>query len=184
MDVGKFKSNRVKLTLWIMIPLFLMTGLGLSCYGLRLQSEWKLNRTKVVANILPQLGVSKQQALDLVNEFQGDKSDVVRSEDEFISFLQNAADKANFMVDSLKVDRKESAAGNMPLLVASVRGEGKYLDIETYMSDVTARQHLLTVSSLKISQSNRMGDETSCRAEITFELILFDAAELNLGGVL
>ncbi|MDH3981997.1 MAG: hypothetical protein OES84_03755 [Kiritimatiellaceae bacterium] len=183
MDIGKFKSNPLKLTLWIMVPLVLTVGMGLSSYALKLQSEWQLSRTQVLSEILPQLAKSQDGARNLIKEFQGLETERVKTEDEFISFLQSAASQSGFTIDSLKVDRRVSVQnGNSPVLVASVKGAGTFQAVETYLGDVTSSQHLLSESSLQISQASRMAEEGSCRADIVFELFLFETSKPEAGG--
>ncbi len=183
MDVGKFKVSRVRLTLWLMVPPVLVLGIGLSSFALQLQSEWQLNRTRELADVLPRI-VSVQRKIDRVTEaFHGDDHEMLRSEDELISFLQEAARKVGFTVDSLKVERKSGIQGiNFPLLTAKVTGSGSLGSIHTFLRDVTAAQHLLSESSLTISQSNRLADEKLCSADISFELLLFDGAKKALTG--
>ncbi|HEY5653690.1 MAG TPA: hypothetical protein VIR63_04905 [Pontiella sp.] len=174
MDVGKFKSSRLRLTLWILFPLMLAVGMGLSSYALRRHSEWKLHRTEVLAEMLPKLIKAQEGVHGLMKEFHGIQGESIQSEDQFISFLQNAANDAEFTVNSLKVERRVSARNNnLPVLVARVRGLGTFQTVEKYLGSVTFKQHLLTEESLKISQADRSEDAGVCLADITFELILF-----------
>jgi hypothetical protein len=79
------------------------------------------------------------------------------------------------MVDTLKVERKTAAAnGSLPVLMANVRGSGSFEAVQVFLGDVTSRQQLLTESSLQISQGSQSLGEDICRADISFELILFN----------
>lgn len=185
MDIGKFKSNQLRLTLWVLTPLVLVLGMGFTTYALKLQSEWQLNRTKVLSELLPRLNQSKYQSRNLIAEFHGSKTDQIKTEDEFISFLQNAAHKVGFTVNSLKVERQTLAQNkNMPVLVASVSGSGSFQAVETYIGDVVSKQYLLSESSLRISQTGVGEYENNCRVDLTFELVLPKPLELKSGGTL
>lgn len=176
MDIGKFKASRTRLLLWVLIPPFLIAGIGLTSYALNQQSEWVLERTRVLAEMLPRVVVAQQSASSLIESFNASEAGSIKTEDELISFLQNSANNATFMVDSLKVERKVSSASkNIPVLTASVRGSGTIGAVQSFMGDVTTGQQLLSETSLQISPGGTSASgEGSCRADITFELILFN----------
>jgi len=176
MDIGKFKASRGRLTAWILIPPVLIVGLGLTSYALKRQSEWQLERAQVLQELLPRAAKSQAETEALFQAFMASESGTIASEDELISFLQNAAHQADFVVDSLKVERRSSGAPQQTtVLTASVKGTGTFLAVQTFMSDVAIRQHLLSESSLQISQGS---DAETCRADIRFELILIDMGEI------
>jgi hypothetical protein len=175
MDVGKFKASLPRLFLWILIPPLLITSIGLTSYAMRQQSDWHLERTRAYAEVLPELALAKRRAETLISDFNNSEAGRIKSEDELISFLQNSAPQCGFMVDTLKVERKTSSAtGNLPVLNANVRGSGSFAAVQAFIGDVTSRQQLLTESSLQISLGNQALGEDFCRADISFELILFD----------
>ncbi len=183
MDIGKFKASRGRLTAWILIPPVLIVGLGLTSFALKLQSEWQLERTKVLCELLPRVVNARIAADQMFAEFRASESDTIGNEDELISYLQNAAHQADFTVDSLKVERRDSSAGSSAaVLTATVKGTGSFLSVQTLMSDVSMRQHLLSESSLQITQGGKDADATSCRAVIRFELILFDHGSIGGGA--
>lgn len=183
MDIGKFKASRGRLTAWILIPPVLIVGIGLTSFALRQQSEWQLERTRVLADLLPKVKQTEQEALSLLARFNESEAGSIKSEDELISFLQNAAREADFTVDSLKVERKGSSANkNTPILTAMVRGTGTFRSVQTFMSDAASKQHLLSESALQINQGGDKNNKDSCRADMTFELILFDAGKLAGGA--
>lgn len=182
MDIGKFKASQTRLIIWILVPPLVVVGVGLSSYALQLQSEWRLNRTKGLSDVLPKLVQTQARSGKLIDEFEG--AGAIQSEDELISYLQNVAQGAGFTVDSLKVARRASVPGlGMPVLTASVKGSGRYEAIEAFLGDVTANQHLLSESSLQVTRNARGAyEQDACRADITFELVLFDALKKS-GGV-
>lgn len=183
MDIGKFKASRTRLLLWVLIPPVLISGIGLTSFALNKQSEWVLERTKVLSETLPKIVAAQRHAETLIETFNTSEAGSIKTEDELISFLQTAANHAGFMVDSLKVERKFSAISkNIPMLTASVRGSGTIIAVEAFLGDVTVRQQLLSETSLQISQVGKSRGEEFCRANITFELILFNHAKPG-GGV-
>ena len=183
MDIGKFKASRARLILWVLIPPSLVVGAGLSSHALRAQSEWQLNRTRALAEVFPKLVIARRNAERLMAEFNGTESSSLKSEDELISYLQSAARKVDFTVDSLKVERRSSpSADNAPMLTASVKGTGGFGAIQHFLGDVSAGQHLLSESYLQLSRSSAAASPEECRADITFELILFNAGNTPAGG--
>lgn len=183
MDIGKFKKSRARLTAWVVIPPVLIVGVGLSSFALKQQSEWQLERTRVLSELLPKIEKTQNEALALLTEFSNSDAGNVKSEEELISFLQNAARESEFTVDSLKVERKASSADKtVPVLVAKVRGSGSFLSVQTFIGDAVSQQQLLNETSLQISQGGYGIGEDSCRADIVFELIRFNF-EKSDGGV-
>lgn len=184
MDIGKFKSSRGKLIVWILVPPLLIVGVGLSSYALQRQAEWRLNRTKRFAEVLPRLVRAQREADALFEEFTHSETGTVKTEDELISFLQSAAQKTGFTIDLLKVERTTSAQNaSLPVLTANVKGFGMFLTVESFLKDVTSSQHLLSENSLQLTQESSSYDASVCRANITFELVLFDALKTAKGGV-
>lgn len=175
MDVGKFKASRGRLTAWVGIPPLLIFSIGISSYALKQQSEWQLERTRLLAETLPKVVETRQFASELMAQFQDSEKGVIASEDQLISYLQSTARNMSFTVDSLKVDRKISAAqNNLPILMASVKGSGSVAAIKAFIGEVTARHQLLTESSLQIQEGSRNLGVDVCSATLSFELVLFD----------
>ena len=176
MDIGKFKATRLRLILWILLPPLIITGIGLSAYALRLQAEWELNRISLFSDVLPELAMTQQKAQDLLKDFQASEAYSIRSEDDLIAYIREIERKSEFTIDTLEVVRK-SSRNDMSVLTALVEGEGLFETIQTFMSDVVSRQHLLYSSQLEVAKGMGPDAEVSerLRAEITFELILLDS---------
>lgn len=174
MDVGKFKASRGRLISWVILPPVLIVGIGLSSFALSLESEWELERTRVLAELLPKVEEARKEADNLIVQYRESDTGSVTSEDELISFLQNIAQQTGFTVDTLKVERRGSSAGhNVPVLTAHIRGSGTMLSLQNFIADAGSRQQLLSERALKISQGGQVVGEEICRADITFELALF-----------
>ncbi|MDF7824475.1 hypothetical protein P4B35_10665 [Pontiellaceae bacterium B12227] len=173
MDVGKFKSSRSRLILWVMIPAVLIAGVGLSTYALRMQSEWKLTRAQHLAEVFPRLVQARERAEALQQRFESGNAAHIDSEDELISYVQERALKVGFTVDSLKVERLDAADGKLPALTAIVKGSADLGTIYRLLSDVASVQQLLSESELQISRQADPRNPGLYRAEIRFELILF-----------
>lgn len=176
MDIGKFKSSRTRLVLWILLPPLIITGIGLSAYALRLQAEWELNRTRLLSNVLPELAQTRQDALELVSNFHASTAYSIQSEDDLIAYIREIERKAEFTIDTLEVERK-STKEDVSVLTAQVEGEGSFEAIQTFMSDVVSGQHLLFGSQLDIAQAQGLDAKPSGQltANVTFELILLDS---------
>ncbi|MDF7799998.1 hypothetical protein P4C99_11030 [Pontiellaceae bacterium B1224] len=135
------------------------------------------------AEVLPQLATTQRDAELLIQEFSGAEYSSLKSADDLISYLQNTANQVGFTVDSLKVERGMSAREkNVPKLTALVKGAGSFEDIENYMGEVSANQNLLSEASMQVSRSANPARPDDFRADITFELVLFRAANLSGGG--
>ncbi len=177
MDAGMFKASRVRLTAWIVVPLVLASVAGLSSHALRLQSQWSLSRTEKLAEALPKLAHTQQQGRELLDRFHESDSSTIQSEDELISFLREAAQRTDFVIDSLKVERRVSAQSKMLVLVASVKGSGSFEAIQKYLGDAAARQPLLFENSLKVSGASRSVGSSVFEADIVFELLMLNGSK-------
>lgn len=176
MDVGTFKASRLRLVMWVVIPPLLILGGGGSSFALRRLSEWRLNRVRLLANVLPKLTQTQRDSESLLSGFRGADATSIQSEDELISFIHETALKTGFTVDSLKVDRLGSTAiKSLPVLKAKVTGEGTFAIIQSFLSGTVTSQYLLSGTSLQLSQ--RMGRDGSSvyQADVTFELVLCDS---------
>ncbi len=182
MDVGVFKASRTRLMMWIIVPPLLVVGIGLGTYTLKLQSEWQLSRTKELAEVLPDLIDAQQQAQELLAQFNKGLEQSVESEDQFISFLQEVAQQVGFTVDSIKVERRVSAATlNTEVLFASVKGTGSFDVIELYLNDVVSAHTLLSESEIKLTQVKEYNTDFY-RAELAFELLLYKGSRAAIGS--
>ena len=173
MDVGKFKSSRGRLILWVLIPSVLIAGVGLSTYALRVRSEWKLTRAQRLAEVFPRLVESRGNAVALQQHFHGEDLTQIDSEDELISYVQERALNVGFTVDSLKVERLTSKGGGLPALMAKVTGTGELGTIYRLLAEVSSAQQLLSESEFQVSRMADQNNPSLYRAEISFELILF-----------
>ncbi|MCK5922006.1 MAG: hypothetical protein KAG66_13770, partial [Methylococcales bacterium] len=137
--MSKFKASRARLMLWVTVPPLLIVGVGLSAYALHRRSQWDLNRTKVLADILPKLVKTQQEASNLISEFNGLGDDAIQSEDQLISFLQETAQRAGFTVDSVKVERQVSSVNRgIPVLIGDIKGVGNLATIKQFIADMTS----------------------------------------------
>lgn len=172
MDLGKFKSSRLRLTLWILIPPLLSVGFGLSTYALQLRSEWQLKRTRGLAQVLPRLVETNNKARRMMQDFGAGEEQSITSEEGLISFLQESARETDFEVDSLNVERR--SAQGLNFLSASVTGSGSLSAIQHFLADVSTSHRLLSESSLQISQKASALAQGEYRADVLFDLVLFD----------
>lgn len=184
MDIGVFRASRVRLMVWIVVPPLLIVSLGLGTEALKRRSEWELNRTKEMTKILPKLIQMRERASDVLIEFKkGSEEQVIESEDQLISFLQEEAQQVGFTVDSIKVERRSSEVNpSISVLVASVKGTGSFDAIELYLGDVTTAHCLLCESAIKLSQVQEY-NAGFYRAELAFELTLLHGSKGASGGV-
>jgi len=173
MDVSKFKASRARLTAWIMVPVLLLVGSTLSTDALRRRSERKLSRTRALVNIVPRLTRTHRMARELLSNFRAEEASSIRSEDELISFLQNMARTTGFTVDSLTVKRNPvMVEQDMVVLTAAMQGVGSFASIQEFLGNVVSSQHLLSCTSLKLSQRQSRVENNRFCADISFELVL------------
>lgn len=184
MDIGMFKASRGRLAAWIVLPPVLAVAVGLGAYALERQAYWNLARLRGLSDTLPQLGTARTRARVLLDGFQGGQGRLL-SEDQYIAYLQQAARQTGFTIDSLKVDRLEAGKERtLPVLSASLKGAASMETLEAFMAEVSAGQHLLSESSVKLVQAaNAAAPAPPFRAELVFDLVLFRTDRSPAGGV-
>lgn len=164
---------------WIAVPPLLSVGVGLGTFTAQRWSQRELNRTKVLADVLPLLVKTQRETGAVLAEFRKLGNGTIQSEDQLISFLQETARHTAFTDTSVKVERRLSEGSRgIPVLIAEVKGSGNFNAINQFIADVISEQHLLSERSVKISQSSTDG-AVDYRAELSFELLLFN--ELKVG---
>ena len=172
----------MRLILWILLPPFIITGIGLSAYALRLQAEWEQNRTTLLSKALPRLDRAQQNARALLTGFRTSEAYSIRSEDDLIAYIRDIERKSDFTIETLEVKRKDSGKGRS-VLIAQVRGVGRFGTIEKFISDAVTGQYLLYESRIEIRESRGLESSSSDQlgVSITFELILLDSLK-STGG--
>lgn len=182
MDVGKFKASRGRLMAWIAIPPVLAAGIGMSAFAWQQRTEMELKQAQALSDILPSIIGARREAEDLFENLGLADDNMIGSENQLISFLQEAAVKHDFMVDSVQVDRRETNGKNkFPALNAAVEGVGEVRAVQFFINEVKSSQQLLSVEAINLSLPRRAQVENNFNVSIIFKLLLVDEV-LKSGG--
>lgn len=182
MDVGIFMASGRRLKAWLIIPPLLMVSAGLGSHAWQQRAEWRLQETKALSEVLPPFIAARKAATDLFEDFKTSDGGELGSEDQLISFLQDMAQKNDFMVGTVNVVAQNKQQQAVPVLNAVVRGEGDFSAIQLYINEVKSEQRLLSVSSIKIVQPTDRSTGDMYDVEIIFELLLLDEMKIFNGG--
>ncbi len=185
MDVGIFMASGGRLRAWLIIPPLLIVSVGLGSHAWQQRAEWRLQETQALSEVLPPFIAARKDAVELIEGFKTAAGGELGSEDQLISFLQDMAQKNDFIVGAVNVvDRKRQQQKAVPVLNAVVSGQGNFTAIHLYINEVKTEQHLLSVSSLKIKQPTELTEGDGLYdVEIVFELLLLDEMKAFSGGV-
>jgi len=183
MDIGLFISSPRRLTAWLIIPPLLISCFGLSSYAWRQRAHWQLQETKELTEILPPFFMARKSVIEMVDGFRLTTAGEIGSEDQLISFLQEAAPDSGFMVDTVNVTDQNRMKVKKPVSVlnAVVLGTGSFTAIQLYINEVKSSQRLLSVSSMKIVEADEAA-EGYYDTELIFELLLLDELKVSSGG--
>ena len=185
MDVGKFKASRGRLMAWIGIPPLLIVSVGLSAYAWAQRADTRLIQNQALSDVLPVFIKAQKDAAELIADLGINEEDKIGSEDQLISFLQEAALRRGFTVDAIQVVRQEKIQGkNVPVLSASVKGSGELTAIQLYINEIKSAQQLLSVSSIQLTQPKKMNTENTFDAKVVFDLLLLEEVLKTAGGSL
>ncbi len=184
MDVGIFMASGGRLRAWLMIPPLLIVGLGLGSHAWQQRAQWQLQKTTALSEVLPPFIAARKDAVVLFESFKIAEGGELGSEDQLISFLQDMAQKNDFLVDTVSVvSQQQQQKKVVPVLNAVVRGEGDFTSIELYINEVKTEQRLLSVNSIKIAQPTESSGGELYEVEIVFELLLLDDLKAFNGGL-
>ena len=169
---------------WVVVPPLLIVSIGLSSYAWKERAEWRLQQNKALSDVLPIFIKAQKDASELIEGLGINERDkTIASEDQLISFLQEAALRRRFTVDAVKVVRHEQIRGkNIPVLNASVEGSGELTAIQLYINEIKSAQQLLSVSSIELSQEREHRSEGVYAAKVVFDLLLIDEVLKTVGG--
>ncbi|MEE9369731.1 MAG: hypothetical protein V3V05_12855 [Pontiella sp.] len=186
MDVGKFKASRGRLMAWIGIPPLLIVSVGLSAYAWAQKADTRLIQNQALSDVLPVFIKAQKDAAELIADLGINEEDKIGSEDQLISFLQEAALRRGFTVDAIQVVRHEKVRGkNVPVLSASVDGSGELAAIQLYINEIKSAQQLLSVSSIQLTQPKKMNVENKTfDAKVVFDLLLLEEVLKTAGGTI
>ena len=184
MDIGKFKASGGRLMAWIVIPPLLIVTVGMSAYAWQQRAEWQLLQNESLSEVLPVFVKAQREASELITDLGVNEKDKIGSEDQLISFLQEAAVRRAFTVDAVQVVRHEQIRGkNVPVLSASVEGYGEFTAIQLYINEIKSAQQLLSVSSMELTQpDNRQVGKDVFDARVVFDFLLIDEVLKTTGG--
>jgi len=185
MDVGKFKASQKRLMMWITVPPLLISSVGLSAYAWKQQAEWKLKQTESLSEALPVVIQARTDAGRLISDLGLNKESAIGSEDQLISFLQEAAMRRGFTIDSVQVVRREAKdSQGIPVLMANIEGTGEFTAIQLYINEVQSAQHMLSVNTLELTQPRQqIIAGNGFKANISFNLLLIDEILQTTGDV-
>ena len=184
MDVGIFMVSGGRLRMWLIIPPLLMVSVGLGSHAWQQRAQWRLQETKALSDVLPPFVAARRDAVELIEGFKTSSGEELGSENQLISFLQDMAQKNNFMVGTVNVVvREKRQQKDVPVLNAVVRGQGDFTAIQLYINEVKTEQRLLSVSSIKIVQPTERSIGDGYDVEIIFELLLLNEMKAFNGGV-
>ncbi len=185
MDVGIFKASKVRLMAWIAIPPALILGVGLGSYAWHERAAWRLKEAKALEDVLPAFIGARADAEKLVAELGLENGNMIANEDQLLSVINEAAARKGFIIESMQVERKVPGKGqDIPLLVATVEGSGKFTAIQLFANELVAAHKLLSVSSIALDQPrDDAGKSGLFEVRITFELMQIDEVLQTAGGV-
>lgn len=180
MDVGIFIVSGWRLKTWLIIPPLLMVSVGLGSYAWQQRAQWQLQEAQALSDVLPPFIAARRAASDLFGDLKTATGGEVGSEDQLISFLQDIAQQADFMVSGVNVvDQKQQKAS---VLHVAVRGEGDFTAVQLYINEAKSKQRLLSVDSIKVMSPTEQSEGGLYNVEIVFELFLMDEMKALGGG--
>lgn len=158
MDAGLFLRSKLRLGLWIGVPLALVILLlsSVSTYTRRIESLRK--ETTSLTGILPEMEARLGSAQALISRFAlpskggTDVSEIVRRR------VTEAAGASRFSIDSLSVTRSAPDASAARIVTASVAGGGGLEELISFLNQAQGGEHLVVVESAVVRASPLIAD--------------------------
>ena len=151
MDLGLFRRGKLAVWAWVILPALLTAVVLCALEVVCNYVEQNVAQQGTLARIWPALDRRLTVAADVIAGFAVLPSGEADMMEALGSRLNAAAQRHNFAIDSLRIDKDESAAKDKGrVLIMAVRGEGPLDAVMKFVGEVQAPQSLVAVASAKL----------------------------------
>ncbi len=183
MDVGIFKASKTRLVLWIIIPPLLITLVGLSSYSMRQRAVWKLEQTRAMSDIMPDVIQAREDVHQLYDSLGLSAGKRITSGDQLIALLEESARKRNISLRRTQILERDKEQGReVPVISAIMEATGELNNFQLFLNDVKSSYSLVSARSIVLNEGREEMDESSFQLKVVFDLLLVNEVMKSSGG--
>lgn len=160
MDLGRFMSGRLRLGLWLGVPVLLMLAVTLPTYIMLDSAKKELRLHQDLQEMLPDLESRSRKADQLLTSVTAPIKDSVQATDDVTRRINDAAANSSLVVRSLKVDDTLGQAGTFRTVRITTQLQGSLRDLVRWLDQVQKPGLLISVRSAYVNALAAPPDET------------------------
>lgn len=160
MDLGRFMSSRLRLGLWLGLPVVLMLAVTVPTYLMLSAAKKELRLHQEMQELLPDLESRCRKADQLWKMVTAPLRDSVMATDEVTRRINEAVANSSLVVRSVKVDDTVGQAGAFRTVRITTQIQGSLRDLVQWLDRVQKPGLLISVQSASISAMAAPPDKT------------------------
>jgi hypothetical protein len=185
MDVGIFKAGKIRMALWIVVPPVLIVSVGLSSYAMQQRAEWRLQETKALSDVLPDVVNAKQDVKKLYDNLGLSREKRITTGDQLIGILEEKARLHGVDVKKTQILDREIAKGSkIPVISVIVDASGSFADFQLFLNDVKSAHPLVSARTITLQQGDESERKAGFDLRVVFDLLLVNDVLKASGGTL
>lgn len=160
MDLGRFMSSRLRLGLWLGLPVVLMLAVTVPSHFMLASAQKELRLYQGLQEVMPDLEMRTRKAEQLLKSVTPPLRDAVLATDEVTRRINESVANSSLMVRSVKVDDQVGQAGAFRTVLISTQLQGSLRDLVQWLDRVQKPGLLISVQSAHINALAAPPDET------------------------
>ena len=160
MDLGRFMSSRLRLGLWLGLPVALMLVVTVPSHFMLVSAQKELRLCRDLQEIVPDMEMRTRKAEQLLKSVTPPLWDSVLATDEVTRRINESVANSSLVVRSVKVDDQVGQAGTFRTVRITTQLQGSLRDLVQWMDRVQKPGLLISVQSAHINALAAPPDET------------------------
>ena len=121
MDAGVFVQSKVRLGLWIIVPLLLIAGLQVGVRTYARHAEDRLRESRDLMNVMPEMEVKLASARSVIGRFGVEAEGAVEASELVRRRVTMAGQQSGLVINSLSVEKESQPLAGRPISLAAAR---------------------------------------------------------------
>lgn len=159
MDLGQFRRSRTGFWAWVAVPILVI---GVVSYALNTYCRHvnaAQDSRKVFVEMMPEMTRALVDAKETAEFFRSGRGGATGSLEDLTSWLNEAAQEAGFVVNSLRVKKEEGdVASSEALQEVVINGDGRLRVIMKYLNTLHRPQSMTAVKSARLTVKQHDAD--------------------------
>jgi len=171
MDLSRFMRTRLRLGVWLSLPLVLILGATIPSWMMKAVAERGLRQRQALLDAIPEQEVQARRAETLLESVTPASPQLASARDAVSRRLQDAAVDTALTIRSVKMEDALGQDGDFRTLRITAQIQGSLREVVQWLDRVQKPGLLLSVQTAQFSALGQPPDETFS-AEIVLDLYL------------